>query len=54
MRWKCLYRSRDLGPYPGIYNNLYPIKDSTGKTVKLVLLSAGYGYCFNVNPALVP
>jgi len=51
--WKCLYRSRDLGPYPGLYNNLYPIKNSAGNTVKLIVISSGYVYCFNVDYTLV-
>lgn len=42
-QWRCIYRSKDLGCFPGCYNNLYPIKDTaTNKTEKLLVVSAGY------------
>jgi len=60
--WRCLYRSRDLGTYPGNYNTIFPVKDvdedgdgyQDEPTVRLVVVSSGYVYCFNVDFSLVP
>jgi len=51
--WSCRYRSVDLGAYPGTYNNIYPMKDSQGKTTKLILVSAGYVMAFTVDPSML-
>ncbi len=54
--WICLYRSGDLGIYPGCYNNIFPIKGGPGDllTVKLAVVSPGYVMLFDVDPSLVP
>ena len=52
--WTLVYRSKDLCPYPGFYNNLHPIKDAVGKTVKLLVNSPGYAMLFQVDPAVIP
>ena len=44
----AIFRSDDLGAYVGRYNGIYPIKDSSGHTVRLVVMTAGYVYAFNV------
>ncbi len=58
--WNCVYRSADLGVYPGFYNNLFPIKDtvdfsgtSRTATVKLAVVSPGYVMLFKVVPTLL-
>jgi len=54
--WKCKYRSGELGCFPGCYNNIYPIKETStsspdfGKTVKLLITSPGYVMLFKVDP----
>ncbi len=48
--WSCRYRSKALGLYPGMWNNLHPVKDSFGKTTVLVVVSPGYVMAFNVDP----
>ena len=35
-------RSSIEAKYAGFYNNLHPVKDSTGRTVKLLVQSPGY------------
>ncbi len=47
--WKTYFRSADLGVSPGVYNNLFPIKDAKGRTVRLVVVSAGYVMAFEVD-----
>ena len=49
-KWRCIYRSKDLGLFPGCYNHLFPIKDSTtGKTEKLLVVSPGYVMLFDLD-----
>jgi hypothetical protein len=59
--WTCIYRSGDLGCFPGAYNNIHPIKETStssanyGKTVRLLVSSPGYVMLFQVDPnALLP
>lgn len=60
-QWTTFYRSQDLGPCPGIYNNLFPVKqfvdvqgNPVGPTVKLLALSPGYVMAFNVRHQALP
>lgn len=48
--WSCVYRSQDLGTCPGYYNQIYVMKDTSHKTVKLIVVSSGYVMAFNVDP----
>ncbi len=54
--WNCVYRSGDLGIYPGFYNNLFPIKGGVDgrQTVKLAVVSPGYVMAFGVDPSVLP
>jgi len=47
--WSCFYRSADLGACPGVYNQIFPIKDSNHETTELVLVSSGYVMAFSVD-----
>jgi hypothetical protein len=47
-------RSPDLGCFPGLYNNLFPLKNVAGKTVRLIVVSTGYVMEFAVDPEAVP
>jgi hypothetical protein len=49
IRWKGFYRSPNLGAYPGHYNNIFPIKDASGHTTRLILTSPGYIMAFDVD-----
>lgn len=51
--WSCFYRSTDLGACPGLYNQIYVMKNSFLKTTKLILLSSGYVMVFTVNPSML-
>ena len=48
LAWSCIFRSDDLGAYVGRYNGIYPIKDLAGHTARLVIMTAGYVYAFDV------
>jgi hypothetical protein len=52
--WKVATRSPDLGCFPGLYNNLFPLKNVAGKTVRLIVVSTGYVMEFAVDPEAVP
>jgi hypothetical protein len=52
-KWEAFYRSPGLGVYPGVYNNIYPIKDADGHTVMLVVFTPGYVYRFAVKWSVV-
>ncbi len=52
--WKVATRTADLGCFPGSYNNLFPLKNAAGKTVRLVVVSPGYVMEFTVDPDAVP
>lgn len=51
--WGCVYRSDDYCAYPGFYNNLHPVKDGAGKTVKLAVQAPGYFFLFDVDSTQV-
>jgi len=51
--WHCVFRSQDLGACPGLYNQMYVMKNSEHKTTKLVLVSSGYVMAFSVDPSLL-
>jgi hypothetical protein len=51
--WTCRFRSKALGAYPGMWNNLHPIKDANNKTTVLVVVSPGYVMAFNVDSSKV-
>ena len=51
--WGCFYRSTDLGACPGLYNQIFVMKDSNHKTTKLILVSSGYVMAFVVDPTLL-
>ena len=46
--FRCVFRSDDLAPYVGYHNNLFPIKNGAGKTVRLAAVSPGYVMLFSV------
>ncbi|MBL8840640.1 MAG: hypothetical protein JNL90_03820 [Planctomycetes bacterium] len=48
-KWSTFFRSADLAVSPGAYNNLFPIKDAQGRTVRLLVVSAGYVMAFDVD-----
>ena len=48
--WQGVYRSAMLGVYAGLYNGIFPVKDADGRTVKLVVRTAGYVRHFDVDP----
>ncbi len=52
-RWRCIYRSGEIGAYPGCYNNLHPVKDASGRTYKLLVQSPGYLTLFSVDYTVV-
>lgn len=39
--------------YPGL-NNLFPVKNGAGKTIRLVVVSAGYVMAFDVKHSFIP
>ncbi|MEW6744753.1 MAG: hypothetical protein AB1486_18525 [Planctomycetota bacterium] len=47
--WAGRFRSPAIGSYPGLYNNLFTVKDGEGHTIRLVLASCGYVMAFDVN-----
>ena len=53
--WETLYRSQDLSPYAGLYQNIYPVKDpeDNNKTKRLFVVSGGYIMGFKVDPSVV-
>ena len=51
-QWTTFFRSADLAPYPGIFNNIYPVKNSAGKTKKLIVVSSGYIMAFKVKQSM--
>jgi hypothetical protein len=55
-KWRCFYRTRQLGAYPGWYNNIFPIKaEFPGPvTTKLVVASPGYVMAFDVKYWVLP
>jgi hypothetical protein len=52
--WYCLFRSDDLCPYPGFYNQIFPVKDAQGHTVRLVVVAPGYVLGFDVHWQSLP
>lgn len=48
--YECVCQSPDLGQFPGVYNNLFPIKGEDRKTHKLIVVSPGYVMEFTVDP----
>lgn len=52
--WHCAYRSSNLGAYPGINGNIYPVKDHQGRTVELVVVGSGYVNRFEVDCTVLP
>jgi hypothetical protein len=51
--WSCFYRSTDLGACPGLYNQIYVMKNNAHKTTKLILVSSGYVMAFTVDPSML-
>ena len=51
-KYEAFFRSESLGPYPGIYNNIFPWKDEYGRTKYLVVVTPGYVYRFEVTGAV--
>lgn len=51
--WTLFYRSTDLGACPGLYNQIFVMKDSSHLTKRVVLLSSGYVMAFEVDPSLL-
>jgi hypothetical protein len=54
LTYELFYRSEDLGAYTGLYNNLFPVKNGAGKTIRLVVVSAGYVMAFDVKHSFIP
>ena len=51
--WHTFYRSTDLGACPGLYNQIYVMKNAQLKTTKLILVSSGYVMAFDVDPSMM-
>jgi hypothetical protein len=51
---RSFYRSKGLGVYAGLYNNIFPVKEDGVHTNKLVVFTSGYAYRFSVAWPLVP
>ena len=47
--WDLAARTDHLGMVPGQYNNIFPIKDAGGHTVRVVAASSGYVMAFDVD-----
>ncbi|MEW6745432.1 MAG: hypothetical protein AB1486_21990 [Planctomycetota bacterium] len=52
--WRCFWRSKGLGAYPGYYNTIFPIKEPDGSTSFLAVVTPGYVYRFTVDAGQVP
>ncbi|MFO0981542.1 MAG: hypothetical protein U1E76_07275 [Planctomycetota bacterium] len=52
--FQCFFRSRSLGAFAGLYNQIFPIKDAQHKTTHLILFTAGYVYRFSVVNSQLP